>query len=148
MLRRITLLFALSTVILSGCSYDKQKDCDPPSGANQKTLLITFPCPDSEVTALQLVMGTISDSDAKEVWVVIHPMEAAEYWVQQKATVENGRWEVMCHFGEPGQHVGKPYEFLAVVADPQEPLVSGRLNIPGWPKAKYLSQLVSKITRK
>jgi hypothetical protein len=77
-------------------------------------------------------------------------METADYWVQQKGTVANGKWEVICHFGEPGQHTGKPYEFLAV-ANPQESLIDsgGKPKVlKDWPKSQYRSQLVRKVTWK
>lgn len=142
--RRIMPLFALCGVILVGfsaCDCSENKICDPPSGE----LVITSPCPDSKVDAMRLVKGTVADADVKEVWVIIHPMETADYWVQQKATVQDHKWEVICHFGEPGQHVGKPYELRAVAMPNDGPLRTGA--IKNWPEAKYSSQLVRQITR-
>ena len=139
-------LFALSSVlfpVFSACNCSEEKTCEPSSGM----LVITSPCPESKVKALHLVKGTVSDPDVKEVWVVIHPMESADYWIQQRATVQDHKWEVICHFGEPEQHVGKRYEFIAVAMPEGVPMASGIFKDPNWPKAKYSSQLIGKITR-
>src|SRR5882724_4837012 len=129
MFRGAIILVILSLMVVFCRTCFGPKNCGSSASADQK-ILITCPCPDTTVSALQSVEGTVSGPGVKEVWVVIHPMETADYWIQQRATVADGKWEVICHFGEPEQHQGNPYEFLAI-ADPKEPVIdeNGKLKI-------------------
>ena len=114
----------------------------PPLDANRK-IVITAPCDRAKVAPRHFVEGLVSESNA-EVWVIIHPMETADYWVQPNITVrEGGKWKVLCYFGEPGKHSGKPYEVMAF-GNPNEKLREGQL-LSNWPRAQSKSQVVEVV---
>ena len=114
--------------------------CSTPPDLSIK-IVITAPCNDARVAQRQFVEGVVTDSNA-HVWVVIHPMEAADFWVQPGVTVrDGGKWKVLCYFGEPGP--GKHYEVVAFV-DPREKIREGQL-LSGWPDAQTKSQTIEVI---
>ncbi len=114
----------------------------PPLDANRK-ITVTAPCDRATVAPRHFVEGMISDSNA-QVWVIIRPMETADYWVQPNVTVrEGGKWKVLCYFGEPGKHSGKPYEVMAF-GNPKEKLKEGQL-LSNWPQAQSKSQVVEVV---
>lgn len=92
------------------------------------------------------VKGTVVDPNTK-VWVIIHPMEVSDYWVQQRVNVkEDGTWRVQVHIGKPGFiDVGKQFEIMAV-ANPKVKLKEGDV-LDEWPEAEGNSQLIV-VTRK
>jgi len=116
------------------------------AGEEQLKVRITAPADKSQVPERPLVEGTVSDANAS-VWVVVHPMEVADYWVQPAVTVrEDGTWKVMAYMGRPGDiDVGKQFEIMAF-ANPAEPLKEGDV-LKGWPKAQAKSQVIE-VTRK
>jgi hypothetical protein len=93
------------------------------------------------------VQGKVSDPDAK-VWVIVHPLEVSDYWVQAKPSVsEDGTWRVKVYVGRPGpDDVGKSFEILAL-ANPQSELREGKLSGGDWPKARAESKLITVIRR-
>lgn len=109
-----------------------------------RKIVITSPCDGATVALRHFVEGIVADPNAR-VWVVIHPMEVADYWVQPAVTVrEGGKWKVLCYFGEPGpQHSGKHYEVTALV-NPKEALSEGQL-YQGWPEAESRSQVIEVV---
>jgi hypothetical protein len=117
--------------------------CQTPGDPNLK-LLINNPCDGARVAQRSFVGGTVADASA-QVWVVIHPMETADYWVQPAVTIRDaGRWKVLCYFGEPGaQHSGKPYEVQAFM-NPKERLSQGQL-LSSWPLADAKSQTIELV---
>lgn len=117
-----------------------------PSTSQAAPLHIASPENRSEVPEQPVVEGTVADPRAT-VWVIVHPLEVADYWVQQPITVgDDGSWEVQVHIGRPGDiDVGKHFEILAV-ANPRSKLRKGDV-LSGWPKAQYRSQRVV-VTRK
>lgn len=82
-----------------------------------------------------------------KVWVVIHPMEASDYWVQPSLTVKNdGTWKVMIYVGRPGRiDVGKQFEVMAV-ANPKVNLKEGDV-LSGWPEAEWKSEVIELIRK-
>ena len=90
--------------------------------------------------------GTVTDSNVR-VWVIVHPMEVSDYWVQPSITVkENGSWKVKIYIGRPGSvDVGKQFEIMAV-ANPKDNLKEGDV-LSGWPEAQAKSQVIE-VTRK
>lgn len=106
---------------------------------------ITAPKDNEQVAELPMVEGMVSSSTAK-VWVIVHPMEVSDYWVQPPVTVrEGGKWKVQIHIGRPGAvDVGKHFEILAV-ANPKNSLKEGVLK--EWPEAEWKSQVIE-VTRK
>ena len=114
--------------------------CPTPQPDPNRKITITAPCDAAKVAPRHFVEGIVVDPNA-QVWVVIHPMEVADYWVQPSVTVrEGGKWKVLCYFGEPGQHSGKPYEVMAF-ANPKQTLREGQV-LPNWPEAQSKSQVI------
>lgn len=113
---------------------------------NEVSIRITKPKDGSSVPERPYVKGRVADPDA-EVWVIVHPMEVSDYWVQPNVTVKrNGTWKVKIHIGRPGNaDVGKQFEIVAV-ANPQERLKEGKI-LSGWPEAQWKSQVIE-VTRK
>lgn len=107
---------------------------------------ITAPKANEQVIERPLIEGT-ADPKAKEVWVIVHPMEVADYWVQPRVTLEaTGKWAVQGHLGRPGStDNGKLYELMAI-ANPSAKLNEGD-RLKNWPEAAMKSQIV-RVTRK
>jgi hypothetical protein len=114
--------------------------------APKAMLRITAPSDDAEVSERPFVEGTVADPKAK-VWVIIHPMEVSDYWVQPSVAVkENGTWKVVIYIGRPGRiDVGKKFEIMAV-ANPNVKLSEGDI-LSGWPEAEARSDVIE-VTRK
>jgi len=108
------------------------------------TISITEPKDEATVPELPYVKGTISDPNAK-VWVIVHPMREAEFWIQQSVTVQDSTWEVIAHIGQGQLGVGERFEIMAV-ANPKERLSEGKI-FPGWPEAQLRSRVI-KVTRR
>lgn len=94
---------------------------------------IGSPAEGSTVATHQQVSGVVSDWRA-QVWVVVHPLETADCWVQSQAVVEQGgAWSASAQFGEAvPEHSGKPYEIRAL-ANPRSRLSPGMVRC--WPAA-------------
>jgi hypothetical protein len=133
-MRKIVLVFLFIVVIIS-VVY-----------AEQLNLRITAPLDKAKVPERPYVEGTVADSNAR-VWVIVHPMEVSDYWVQPSVTVkETGAWKVKIYIGRPGTiDVGKQFEILAV-ANPKIRIKEGDV-ISEWPDAKFKSQVIE-VTRK
>ena len=116
------------------------------ASGQQLTVQIVSPPDRAQVPERPLVEGTVSNPNAA-VWVIVHPMEVADYWVQPKPTVkEDGKWKAQIHIGRPGNaDVGKQFEIMAV-ADPKRKLNAGDV-LKDWPEAKAKSQVID-VTRK
>src|SRR5687768_10657195 len=81
----------------------------------QVKVRVTSPASGSAVPERPIVEGTVSDPKAT-VWVIVHPLEVSDYWVQPRVTVrENGTWRVQLNIGRPGRiDLGKSFEIRAV----------------------------------
>jgi hypothetical protein len=112
----------------------------------QFNLRITSPLDKARVPERPYVEGTVTDSNAK-VWVIVHPMEVSDYWVQPSVTVkENSTWKVKIYIGRPGSiDVGKQFEIMAVT-NPKASLKEGTV-LSGWPEAQEKSQVIE-VTRR
>ena len=110
----------------------------------QKALAITSPAPNAKAGARAMVEGTVGDATAT-VWVIVHPLEVSDYWVQPRVTVkEDGTWKVMAYFGEAGRaHQGKRFEIMAV-RNPKKRLSEGN-KLAFWPEAEQASEVVEVI---
>lgn len=117
--------------------------CPTPADPNLK-IVITAPCSDTRVKPRHFVEGVVMDPNA-QVFVVIHPIVASDYWVQPNVTVrEKGKWKVLCYFGEIGQqHTGAQFEVMAF-ANPRQNLREGQL-LDNWPEAESKSQVTQAI---
>src|SRR5262249_6101098 len=104
-------------------------------------IVVTAPPPDSQVPERPIVEGTVTNPNAK-VWVIVHPLEVSDYWVQPAVTVrEDGHWRVQVVIGRPGQvDVGKYFEICAV-ANPKVTLQEGQV-LTGWPDTQATSNLI------
>jgi len=61
-----------------------------------------------------LVSGTVSDPHAI-VFVSVRPFATLDYWIQQRATVDNsGNWQVNAYFGEDMKGSGENSEITAL----------------------------------
>ena len=91
------------------------------------------------------VKGTVSDKDA-DVWVIVHPMETSDYWVQPQPSVKGDKsWKVLIHIGRPQKDIGKHFEIRAV-ANPEKELKEGKV-LGKWPKSQWRSDVIEVIKR-
>lgn len=92
------------------------------------------------------ISGRVADPNL-EVWVIVHPMEVSDYWVQPRVTVRgDGSWKVSIYIGRPGNiDVGKRFEIMAI-ANPKSKLNEGMV-IRGWPDAKWRSEVIEVIRK-
>jgi len=107
----------------------------------QFRISITAPMDGGVVRERPLCTGTVGTPTA-QVWVIVHPMEVADYWVQSPVTVkEDGSWKVILNIGRPGKvDVGKRFEIMAI-AEPRTSLSTGQV-LPGWPSARARSSVI------
>ncbi|MFA7256751.1 MAG: hypothetical protein WC047_04180 [Kiritimatiellales bacterium] len=106
------------------------------------SILISSPKDEAKVDFRQEITGMVSDQNA-DVWVVIHPVETFDFWIQAPVTVkEDGSWKVVVYFGESGQHIGKKYEVRAF-ANPAVVISQGKST--QWPKAAARSNVLEVI---
>jgi len=111
------------------------------ANGQQMNLRISSPPQNSQVPERPFVEGVVSDPKAK-VWVIVHPMEVSDYWVQPAITVkEDGTWRVQIYIGRPGaKDIGKSFEIMAV-ANPKVSLREGMV-LGEWPEVQARSQVV------
>ena len=109
-------------------------------------LQITEPASGSNVSWRPAVKGTTTQPSS-ETWVVVHPTETSEFWVQPRVSQDTkGNWMTVIYIGRAGPiDVGKHFEIVAF-ANPAERLWEG-LVLGDWPAAEARSQLVE-ATRK
>lgn len=118
----------------------------PTLGMAQAKITIVAPVHGSSVAERPIVEGTVSDP-AAAVWIVVHPLEVSDYWVQPQVSVrENGAWKAQINIGRPGRvDLGKLFEIRAV-ASPKAVLREG-LVLDRWPESAAISNLIE-VTRK
>jgi len=112
--------------------------------AQENALRIKVPVQDERVPERPFVEGTVSDVGAT-VWVIVHPMEVSDYWVQPAVSVmESSTWKVKIYVGRPGaQDKGQHFEIRAV-ANPKVRLREGQV-LDAWPEAPSESQVVEVV---
>ncbi|MFZ4526057.1 MAG: hypothetical protein ACOYOE_11030 [Chlorobium sp.] len=129
-------IFALLFVFLSffpATHFAQSKDINIESLSNGAQV-------DAEIT----LSGTVNN--AREVWIIVHPRETSDYWVQSTVTVRDERWNGRIAIGRASViDSGKHFEIMAV-ADPEQPLAEAQV-YKEWPSARWKSPIVS-ITRK
>ena len=86
--------------------------------------------------------GRVSISNSI-VWIVVHPMAVADYWVQQPGTANNnGDWRCLINVGREGTvDTGKYFEIRAFVY-PNRTLRNG-LVLESWPDARIKSDIIT-----
>jgi len=114
--------------------------------AQEETLTVKSPPDGAFVPERPIVEGLVTDSTAK-VWVIVHPMETSDYWVQPAVTVRKGGvWRNQIYIGRPGNvDVGKHFEIMAV-ANPTQQLREGKV-LGGWPEGQWSSEVIELIRR-
>ena len=120
------------------------------SGELNSRETISIDCPekvqsDCTVQPLQTLTGKVSKSDAK-VWIIVHPIDSAVFWVQPQASVTDKKWTGHARFGEAiSAQNYKQFEVKAI-ANPAESLEEGMQKYE-WPAADFSSQdlLVKRI---
>lgn len=131
---RKTLIVAVVVAIFSGAAWSQDVK-----------VAITSPVDGSSVGQRPIVQGTVANATAS-VWVIVHPLEVSDYWVQPRVTVrDSGSWKVKIHIGRPGSvEVGKLFEVRAVVNRDTD-LREGKV-LDGWPEATAISNVIE-LTR-
>jgi len=107
---------------------------------------ITEPKNGATVPERPYVTGKISNPNAA-VWVVVHPMDVSDYWVQPQLTVSrDDTFRVDIYVGRPGNSdAGKHYEIMAI-ANPKRPLKEGDV-LRFWPDAESKSEVVEVVRK-
>ena len=116
------------------------------AAAQGENITIKSPSDGARVPERPIVEGLVMDKTA-QVWVIVHPMETSDYWVQPKVTVrKEGLWRVQVYIGRPGNiDVGKHFEIMAV-ANPKQTLREG--NVLGtWAEAQWQSEVIEIIRK-
>lgn len=134
MSRAMMLSIVLLTVIVSA------------AGGQQLNVSITAPPDNTTVPERPFIEGKVTDSSAT-VWVIVHPMEVSDYWIQPSITVrKDGKWRLQVYIGRPGSiDVGKHFQIMAV-ANPKLRLKEGDI-LKEWPEAKAKSQVIGVIRK-
>ncbi|MEI7934352.1 MAG: hypothetical protein WCH30_04775 [Chlorobiaceae bacterium] len=110
----------------------------------KENITLVSPANGEKVGAELIVSGTAHN--ASEVWVIVHPAETPDYWVQPTATVKGDVWDVQISIGRSGTlDSGKHFEIMAI-ADPRQQLAPSQV-MKAWPSARWKSQIIS-VTRK
>jgi hypothetical protein len=111
----------------------------------QERLVVTIKSPSNGagVDLRHEVSGRVSDPNA-DVWVVIHPIERSDFWVQPQVSVQDdGSWKVLAFFGTASS-IGKRFEVRAF-ANPIGNIARGKTS--NWPKAAARSKLIETVRR-
>jgi hypothetical protein len=136
MIKKIIIILAVAVVsVLAG------------HATSMAELVITAPEDGSYVLWRATIEGKVVDSVNDKVWVVIHPTEGSQYWVQPRLSVKkDGAWRVRVHFGESGlRHTGLRFEVRAI-ANPKIELKEGD-RFGFWPEALEKSQVIEVIRK-
>ncbi len=106
------------------------------------TLTIIAPRDGERVLVNPMAEGRVSISNSI-VWIVVHPMAVADYWVQQPGTANNnGDWRCLINVGREGTvDTGKYFEIRAFVY-PNRTLRNG-LVLESWPDARIKSDIIT-----
>lgn len=140
-------------LIITGLVYTIKtpKNDHPETGTvhvvpNDQRIHITSPADGIESGERVMVDGLVANPNA-EVWVVVHPNDVSNYWVQPKVSVNtDGKWRAQVYLGKPGNaDVGKRFEIRAI-ASPKVHLSEGDVST-GWPDAEAHSEIVTAIRK-
>jgi len=111
-----------------------------PTAPVSDEVTILSPASGDRVAPLEILRGTVSNRST-DIWVVIHPLNTAAYWVQPKVTEIGGTWSSLAFFGRSSRiDAGKGFEIRAVVS-PRGALREGDI-LPAWPDAASVSRPV------
>ncbi len=129
-------LALLGTVFLASATISSVATEPKPS------IKITAPKDAEEVDRRPVVAGWVEDPKAA-VFVIVHPVECQERWVQPDTGVDpDGTWRVRVFIGRPDEaDDGKSFEIMAV-ANPDDRLQSGQ-TLQDWPAAEWKSEVIT-----
>lgn len=113
--------------------------------AQRGGLYLTAPPDRATVSERSFVEGRIADRSAR-VWVVVHPMETSDYWVQPPVSVrEDGSWKVKVYIGRPGMvDVGQHFE-ITVCGNPRNIYLAEGMVLSWWPEAEWQSSVIEVV---
>jgi hypothetical protein len=116
------------------------------SKAQKAEVKIVAPKEGAQVRERLFVEGTSSIPNAA-VWIVVHPIDVSDYWVQPRVSVrKNGEWAVSAYVGRAGNlDVGRQFELVAI-ANPKGDLKEGQV-LGNWPEAEARSDIVMVIRK-
>jgi hypothetical protein len=142
-------ILAVVLASLTGCGKKDQpkpqaaaaRPGAPPSQPVREGLWITDPQDSTRVPYRPYVLGTISDTTIRSLYLVVHPLPTREYWVQPPCGLRaDGAWMGQPYIGLENTPANVGFEIRAV-ADPPEDVVSGK-SLKTWPEARYRSNVV------
>lgn len=115
-----------------------------PRAALSDPLQITIASPrdGADVPLRPCVSGTTSDPEADH-FLIIHPMDADDFWVQPSISIRSNEYKVEAYVGEPEQDEGKRFE-LRMIANPLFRLREGQ-KLAGWPPARAFSPIIEVV---
>ena len=143
MRKNLALLFVLIS-FFSALHFAAAKEHRTKEVIKKEDVTIVSPSRGEKVGPELIVSGTANK--ANEVWVIVHPGETPDYWVQPAATVKDGVWGVQISVGRPDAiDSGKHFEIMAI-AGPHKQLAPAQV-LKLWPSARSKSKIIS-ITRK
>jgi hypothetical protein len=104
----------------------------------------------TSVCANQRIEGDVypaADTSNGNVWIVVHPLSTADFWVQTEISInDQGHWVGHVNFGRPNMDAGEEYEYKAFYYNPRQQLTVGAA--AGWPSASSTSSnLISGVKR-
>jgi len=107
---------------------------------------ITSPTNRSTVSNRETVLVT-SPADVAKIWVVVHPVETGDYWVQPEVVkVGANAWKVEAYFGRLGTiDAHKKFEIMAI-GDPRTNIKEGDV-FKSWPKGRWQSRVIGVVRR-
>ncbi len=115
----------------------------PMNNAFAKSLTIITPKNEANVEWRTLVQGTASG--VKNVWVIVHSLETAEYWVQPKAMVtKKGNWKVKVYVGNVNDSDNSRDFEIRAIANPYEKITVGQI-YGIWPAGELNSEVIRVI---
>jgi hypothetical protein len=134
-INRLHLLVVISALLIIAATHKQQL-----------TITIISPTDQAAIAHQPIIEGKVSDPSA-EVWVIVHPLETTDYWVQPPITPDDkGNWRGKIYVGRsPTLDVGKRFELMAVAYSKRQ-LREGEI-LKGWPEAQGKSPTKT-VTRK
>jgi hypothetical protein len=128
---RIAVVFLYILLIAKG--IDSQE--------RQTVVKIVRPTEGTTISSQSIVEGQSSNPNTT-IWIIVHPLEVSDYWVQPRVSVRsNGQWAANVYVGRSGDlDAGKRFELLAV-ANPRTALKEGAV-LADWPEAEARSEVV------
>jgi hypothetical protein len=150
-MNRLLITACLAVLLVApGCGNRAGEQFAEPSGTVVELpeeirpgLWIVQPPDRSLVPHRPVLFGTLSDTTALDLIVVVHAVEdtGSNYWVQQKVVYQpEGIWMCQPHVGLPDTEEGTVFEIRAF-AKLGQPVAAGT-ELAGWPAAELVSNIL------